>query len=115
MDGYALSSMLTVTGIMAGTVTIFCACGIFQYNSGTASKRNRILASIGLLLLTVAIFTGSYLVYPKCPECNKTMNSEFCTSCGTRVQEEYPTCPTCNIDVATDFCGKCGRDMRGEK
>ncbi|MBQ8806518.1 MAG: hypothetical protein IJZ68_08695 [Bacteroidaceae bacterium] len=112
MNGFALSSLCTVVGIMAGTVTVLSACGIFQYKQNTTSRRNRIISSIALLLLTILIFVSSYLLYPKCPACHEPMNSEYCTSCGSRVTEEYPVCPNCNIEVSTDYCGTCGHKMK---
>lgn len=107
--GIPLSAIFAVAGIAAGVLGIVTMCGVVQL---TLPKR--IIVSILLVVLSAAFIFGSYWVYPKCPNCNSTQSSDFCTQCGTRIQEEYPVCPTCDITVKTDFCGQCGHDMRGE-
>ena len=109
-----LSALCVVLAIMAFTVTILSACGIFQYIKRSDSRRKRIIRTVAMALVTIVLFISSYILFPKCPECNQTMDTEFCTNCGARVQEEYPTCPNCHVQVKTDYCGSCGHNMKGE-
>lgn len=110
MIGIPISAFLAVASLVSGIFAILAMCGMLYFDS----CKKRIIGSVLLLALTAALIFGSYWVFPKCPNCNLTQSSEFCTGCGTRIQEEYPRCPTCDVTVKTDFCGQCGHDMRGE-
>ncbi len=105
-----ISVILCIAGFVAFTFTVLCACGVMH----DRSFKRRWSATAALSILTICLFISSYLVFPKCPNCNTTQDSAFCTQCGTQIQERHPTCPTCDVEIKTAFCGTCGHDMRGE-
>ena len=43
-----------------------------------------------------------------CPNCNKPVNSKFCSQCGAQKPEAEKKCPKCGKKVDGKFCSECG-------
>lgn len=86
----------------------------------TPSKedKKRIILCIISFVIGIGLTVGGVVLGEKnsCPNCHEFMNTEFCTSCGTSMDQDalVPACPACGAKYDTVYCGNCGARMNLE-
>ena len=75
------------------------------------SYEGPVLLIIISLALTIFCISG-YLhgINSKCDNCGETIDTEYCTNCGTPTHEPESVyvCENCRKEIDTNYCGDCG-------